>query len=190
VLETMDARGVERATVMGHSLGGRLVLELAAIAPERVERAVLLDPAIQILPHVALDSAEDARRERAFDSLAAAVDDRLEGERYTPRSFVEADYAQHFVEGPDGKWRPRHSAAAAVTLYSEMAAPPPSPSTLQAPTLLLYAPAYGLVREDQVAAYSDALGDRLSVVEVSGRHMVMWDAYDETASALVAFLRG
>src|SRR5712691_2620287 len=55
VLETLDAVHVRRAAFVGHSFGGRLVLELAALDPERVERAVLLDPAIQILPHVGLD---------------------------------------------------------------------------------------------------------------------------------------
>src|SRR6185437_9336612 len=49
VLETLDANGVRRATWVGHSYGGRLLLELAALVPERVERAALLDPAIQLL---------------------------------------------------------------------------------------------------------------------------------------------
>ena len=33
-----------------------------------------------------------------------------------------------------------------------------------------------------------ALGDRLETVPVPGGHMVIWDAYDETADAVVAFL--
>src|SRR5919202_3277382 len=55
VLETIEAAGVERAAWVGHSLGGRLLLELAAHEPGRIERAALLDPAIQLLPHVGLD---------------------------------------------------------------------------------------------------------------------------------------
>ena len=58
VLETLDAAGVHSASFVGHSLGGRLVLELAALASDRVDRAALLDPAIQLLPHVGLDFAE------------------------------------------------------------------------------------------------------------------------------------
>src|SRR5919206_3669132 len=68
LLETLDDAGVRDADWIGHSFGGRLVLELAAAAPDRVHRAVLLDPAIQVLPHVALNSAEDERRERVYDS--------------------------------------------------------------------------------------------------------------------------
>ena len=54
----LDAAGVRRAHWIGHSLGGRLILETAALAPDRIDRAVLLDPAIQLLPHVAFDFAE------------------------------------------------------------------------------------------------------------------------------------
>src|SRR2546423_6811203 len=50
VLETLDAAGVRRARFVGHSFGGRLVLELAAPAPPLLELFALLAPPIQILP--------------------------------------------------------------------------------------------------------------------------------------------
>jgi hypothetical protein len=53
------------------------------------------------------------------------------------------------------------------------------------PTLVLYAPTYGLVREEHLAAY----GDRVEVVEVPGLHMVMWSAFDQTADAVERFLQ-
>jgi pimeloyl-ACP methyl ester carboxylesterase len=42
VVEEMDARGIERAVIVGHSLGGGVALSVAALAPERVEALVLL----------------------------------------------------------------------------------------------------------------------------------------------------
>jgi pimeloyl-ACP methyl ester carboxylesterase len=57
VLETLDAAGIRSAPFVGHSFGGRLILELAVLDPDRLERVALLDPAIQILPHVGLDFA-------------------------------------------------------------------------------------------------------------------------------------
>lgn len=41
----MDALGIDRAHLVGNSLGGALCTWLAATAPERVERCVLLNPA-------------------------------------------------------------------------------------------------------------------------------------------------
>src|SRR3989442_273456 len=54
VLETVAAAGVERGVWLGFSLGGRLLVELVAQAPERVERVVLLDPGLEVTPQQAL----------------------------------------------------------------------------------------------------------------------------------------
>lgn len=42
----MDNLHIERATIIGHSMGGRIVAEFAADFPQRVERLVLVAPAI------------------------------------------------------------------------------------------------------------------------------------------------
>jgi pimeloyl-ACP methyl ester carboxylesterase len=45
VIEVLDGLGLERATMLGASFGGSLVVRLAEQAPERIERAILLAPA-------------------------------------------------------------------------------------------------------------------------------------------------
>lgn len=45
VLRALDALGVGQALFVGHSMGGRMTIQLAARAPERVLAAVLFDPA-------------------------------------------------------------------------------------------------------------------------------------------------
>lgn len=44
-LRALDALGVREAVFMGHSMGGRMIIQLAAVAPERVLAAVLLNAA-------------------------------------------------------------------------------------------------------------------------------------------------
>ena len=44
-LRTLDALGVRKAVFMGHSMGGRMIIALAALAPDRVLAAVLLNAA-------------------------------------------------------------------------------------------------------------------------------------------------
>jgi pimeloyl-ACP methyl ester carboxylesterase len=44
-LRSLDVLGIEKAVFTGHSMGGRLVIEVAARAPERVLAAVLIDAA-------------------------------------------------------------------------------------------------------------------------------------------------
>ena len=187
VLETLDAAGVPRAPFVGHSFGGRLVVEIAALDPERIERAALLDPALQILPHVGFDFAERERQERVFDSPEEAVDAKV-AENESPRPFVEEDIREHLVESHDGRFRFRYCQSAVVSMYGELCTPPPPPETLRVPTLLLYANVFGLVRDEQLDAYRNALGDLVEIVAVPGGHMVYWDAYDATADAVAGFL--
>ena len=188
VLETLDAVGVRGAQFVGHSFGGRLVLELAALDPNRVQRAALLDPAIQILPHVGFDFAERERVDNAFASPEAAIAARLETSVSTPREFLEEEMREHLVEHSDGRFRFRYCQSAVVSLYGELCTPAPPPETLHVPTLLVYAEEFGLVREEQIESYTATLGELIDVVEVKGGHIVYWEAYEQTADAVDAFL--
>jgi lipase len=188
VLETVTAAGVEHAAWIGHSFGGRLILELAALEPERVERAALLDPAIDLLPHVGFDQAEDHRRERVYASPDEAIEARLEGNPATPRLFVEEEAREHLAAGRDGRLRWRYCQSAVVSAYGELCTSAPPPETLRVPTLVVHAREFGLVREEQLEAYRAAVGDCLTAVAVPGGHVVLWDAYKETAAAVEAFL--
>jgi pimeloyl-ACP methyl ester carboxylesterase len=46
VCEYLDQRGIDRAHLIGNSMGGRIALEMALSAPERVETLSLLSPAL------------------------------------------------------------------------------------------------------------------------------------------------
>jgi lipase len=168
----------EPAFWLGHSFGGRLVLELASRHPELVQRAVLLDPAIHVLPHIAETAADLERVDPVYDSVAAYVDSRTDADGMD-RTRAIADMELHVDELPDGRVRRRSSQAAVVSIYGELASEPPPPPRV--PTLLLYAPAYGLVRDEHVEQYEH-------VVEVPGGHMVMWAAFDEVADTVERFL--
>jgi len=45
VLAVMDALGIEEATLVGHSMGGNVILHVAMLAPERVRALILVDAA-------------------------------------------------------------------------------------------------------------------------------------------------
>jgi pimeloyl-ACP methyl ester carboxylesterase len=49
IREFMDAQGIPRASIVGHSLGGAVALEFAHDFPERVEKLVLIAPATYLL---------------------------------------------------------------------------------------------------------------------------------------------
>jgi lipase len=183
LVETLDALGIGPADWVGHSWGGRLGLELAAAHPERIRRAVLLDPAIDERPHVAAEVAQHGRVVGVYPSYEEYADKRADGAA-TPRALVLEDAELHCDRLPDGRLRRRTCQSAMVSIYGELASAAPAPGTLPEPALLLYAPAYGLVRDEHLAAYAD----RAELVPVDGMHMVMWDAFDDVADAVDRFL--
>src|SRR5438874_880173 len=142
-------------------------------------------------------AAGDRRFRSSFSQARGRASRGLPRRRARPartRLFVmgaavdEEDVREHLDQGTDGLYRYRYCRSAVVTAYGELCTPPPPPETLRVSTLLVHAGEFGLVREEQLDAYITVLGELLEVVEVPGGHMVFWDAYDETASALERFL--
>ena len=178
---------------IGHSFGGRLVVELAARRPELVGRAVLLDPALWVPPDFAAARAEEQRAGQSFASPEEAVEARAVGAglgwlAHTPREALEEEIAEHLVESPDGRFRYRYSPEAVAAAWDEMATEPPAFDRVRVPTLLVLGSRSKLVSGGELEAYRAALGDLLEVVVVPGGHILLWDAYDETARAVAAFL--
>jgi lipase len=186
VREALWERGVERAAFIGHSFGGRLTLELTAAGV--VGRSVLLDPAVWVPPSVALERAEALRADHSFASLDEAFAERTRLSPLAPRELLEEEFAEHLLADEAGRLRFRYSQAAVIAAYSEMSQPPPDWSVLQVPTLLVVGRETDVVPLAVVDALRFELGERLEVVPVPGRHIVLWDAFEETADAIEAFL--
>ena len=77
VVDLLDALELEHAHVAGNSLGGRIALELGLAHPERVQRLVLLCPALAW------------RRERPFVPLLRLTRPELGLVQLAPRTLVE-----------------------------------------------------------------------------------------------------
>ncbi len=183
--ETLEDAGIERATVIGHSFGGRLTLELAAAG--LAERMVLLDPVVWVPPAIMLERAERARHERSFANEDEARAERAELSPLAPPEMIDEEFREHLVQGEDGRLRFRYSQAAVVAALGELSQRPPDWELLQVPALLVV----GADTDVTVPAVVDALRTELAVLEVvtvPGRHVVLWDAYEETANAIGAFL--
>lgn len=187
VVDTLDVLHLERADVVGHSFGGRLALELAARHPERVSRLVLLDPAVWVPPPIALERAEQTCVDQSYASVEEAIEARLAENPHASRAIAEDELPEHLRLGDDGRWRSRYSRAAVIAAYGEMAKPPPL-DRVAARTLLVRGGSSEVVPEPIVDIVLETLHD-CEIVTVPGGHIVMWDAFDETADALLAFLQ-
>jgi len=169
LLAVLDAAGVERADVVGHSFGGHVALHLASAAPERVGRLVLLDPASVIDPtHAEAEIATWFPNEGSQPDRQPEID----------RNLVE----------DDGRWRMRFSPLVVVCAYSEMCRPLPALPDLD--VLLVEAdPEHTSVGDPLRDALAAQLGERLSRTVVPGAtHVLFRTELDGTAAAVAPFL--
>jgi lipase len=173
---------------IGHSFGGRLAAELAAREPDRVERLVLLDPALRVLPNVAFDMAELERADTSYATVEEAAQVRYDNGRVllAPRELVIESDRSHMEPGSDGRFRYRYCKSAVIAAWSVMASAPPPPA--QVPTLFVIGAESWLTVPDEIETYRSALGDLVQVVTVPGGHTVYWDALEETRDAIETFL--
>lgn len=91
VIALLDALGLERAHLIGNSLGGRTVLELAMRKPDRAGRLVLLAPALAW------------RRSRPWVPLLRLTRPELGLVQIAPRPVVQA-IVHRLIPGADRGW--------------------------------------------------------------------------------------
>lgn len=184
----LDAHGLDRVPVLGHSFGGAIAVHLSRLAPSRVERLVLLDPAIGLDPQDMLETAEESRADLSFTSLAEARADRAQRWEGIAGELVDAELAAHLVLHGD-RFRYRLCQSAVVAAWAEMARPAITPPA-GTPTLLLPAAKADYVDPAWVAALRSELGNSLTVAEIDSGHMLLLERPAEVAAQIRPFLEG
>jgi len=157
--------------------------------PELVERAVMLDPALVVpADYAALLAEEELAADVSFASADEGVETTFAGLTRQPPETLAEEIRDHLVQGNDGRFRFHYSPEAVAAGYLELSELPPPWWRAAVPTLLIAAMESKLVSVGEVAAYTQGLGDRLKVEVVPGGHSVLWEAFEETAGAIDAFL--
>ncbi|HEX4901749.1 MAG TPA: alpha/beta hydrolase [Acidimicrobiales bacterium] len=188
LLRVLDDHDVETADVVGHSFGGHVALHLSALAPDRVGRLVLLDPASLLDPARAEAGALEYARDPGWTTREDAVEEIsswFPTEASLPDLQPEID---HNLVEDDGRWRMRFSPVVVVAAYGEMCRP--LPDLPDRDVLLVEAdPEQSSVNDRLRDALASAWGDRLRREVVNGAGHVLFRTHpDETAAAVAPFL--
>lgn len=202
VLAMLDALGLERVVLGGHSFGAYLTIYIAAHHPERVSRAIVIDAALRLHPDVGAMLKPSLDR---LGRVSPSVDAYLAGVRAAPYlggnwdDSIEGYYRAEIVEEPDGTARSATSADAIAQALQGVGAEPWLELVRRVPHPVLLINAVGpygppgsipLVSEEYARETAEAFPD-CRYVQVPGNHLTM--VFGEGAEAIrheiAAFVR-
>jgi non-heme chloroperoxidase len=179
----LDAVGIDRATVVGHSFGSFVARRMARIAPGRVSGLVLIGTALSPVNPVTLEVRDIVgnlgdvvppafAREFAAGTLHVPV----------PEEFFEGVVTE-CLKAPVATWRHSWDGFLAYHDAAEL-------GRITAPTLVVRGERDALFTDDEQTALADAIpGARLLDYAETG-HCPNWERPDRVAADLTAFVRG
>lgn len=135
VLETLDTLGIDSAFILGHSMGGKVAMQIALEAPQRVKKLILADisPVATAPRHLTILSA-------LADLPILTLTDRREAEPILAQSVAEPAVRQFLLKNllkVDGKLQWRFNLAALTDNYSQILAAPNGTGQYPGPVLFI-----------------------------------------------------
>jgi pimeloyl-ACP methyl ester carboxylesterase len=189
-IAVLDALAIERALVVGHSMGGTHAIRLAAAHPERVERLVIVDAGTEAMR----EGSERARRlSLGRPERFEYADDALAYLRKTSPGYSEDVYKNRMrwlfrEDAGDLVWRSSPDALASIMssrgsdLANELHA-------VRCPVLLVRGARSNVLSADIAERMVKSLADA-RLIELDAGHNVALDRPRELAKAVVEFARG
>jgi pimeloyl-ACP methyl ester carboxylesterase len=178
----LDAVGVRRATVVGHSMGSFVARRLTVARPARVARLALIGSAASALNQVTREAlAGLPPREGPISPEFARAFQTSTVYRPLPLDFFEGMLAES-LKAPARVWRDVMDGILAFDDSGPRA-------TIAVPTLLLWGEHDALFpRSDQDGLLATIPGSRLKVYPGTG-HCPNWEIPEQVAADLAAFVR-
>ena len=186
----LDGLAIERAVVVGHSMGGTHAIRLAAAHPERVERLVVVDAGPEPMP----EGSERARRlslERP--ERFEYADEALAYLRRTSPGYSEEVYANRMrwlfrEDAGDVVWRSSRDALASIMSSSGRGDLWDALRAIRCPVLLVRGTRSNVLSAD-VAQQMIRTLTHGRLVELDAGHNAALDRPAELAEAVIAFVR-
>jgi esterase len=143
VVAYMDARGLDKASILGHSMGGKVAMQIALQAPERVKRLIIADisPVAYKPRHDAiLESLKsmnlaDVRSRQDADGQMAQWVDALPTRQFLLKNLERIPRNEQVNDGPMFRWRLNLSVIDAC--YANLAGAPEGEGPFTGPVLFI-----------------------------------------------------
>jgi len=189
-LAVLDALTIERAVIVGHSMGGTHAIRLAAAHPDRVERLVVVDAG----PEPMREGSERARR-LSLDrpERFEYADEALAYLRRTSPGYSEDVYANRMrwlfrEDAGDVVWRSSRDALTSIMTGAGRGDLWEALRAVRCPTVLVRGTRSNVLSADVAQRMIEALTNG-RLIELDAGHNVALDRPKELADAVVAFAR-
>ena len=186
VVAFLDARGIARATIVGHSMGGFVAQQVAVVAPDRVERLVLVASATAPRHIVGIDELRDVVGALAPGDAPAPTAFIRDFQSSTVHRAVPAEFMERVVAAsrqlPARVWQALMAGMLATDVPTALEAHAP-------PTLLLWGERDAYCPRAEQEALLRLLGTATLRAYPETGHAPHWERPADVARDLVAFLR-
>lgn len=180
VVKLLDAAKVERAALVGHSMGALIALETAALAPSRVWALGLLGVATRMPVHPDLQKAADVNARSAVDLVASWGFGRRAhlGGAKAPGSWMLGSGVRLLERAPDG------ALAAGLAACNAYAGALEAAAKVTCPTLLLLGEIDRMTPPAGARDIAAKIPGARTVILPRAGHMLMVEDPDRTIDTL------
>jgi pimeloyl-ACP methyl ester carboxylesterase len=203
----LEALGIAKVSVVGHSMGGMLAARWALAYPERTDRLVLVNPLgledyRKSVPYAGVDAWQEQAAKQGPDQIRQYMQKSYFHDTWQPAYDSLLDIQAGWAQGPDRAALARVAALTQDMIYTQPVLH--EFPRITAPTLLVIgqadrtAPGKVDVPPDVAARLGDypALGERAAraipgarLVRLEGvGHVPQYEAFDRWQAALLSFL--
>ncbi len=182
VVAFMDAVGLPSATVVGHSMGSWIAQRVASVAPERVERLVLIGSSATTIAgadelKAALDELEEPMPEAFVREFQSSTIRRPVADAFFKRVVGES------MKVPVRVWQAAAAGFVADDRWAE-------PERLTMPILILWGDEDTYFTLDDQNALRAALPHATFTVYPGTGHALQWEQPERFAADIETFMRG
>lgn len=181
----MDATKLEKAALVGHSMGGAVAVEAAAAIPDRIARIALLGTSLSMPVNEALLTAARDAPEQAHQMITTwslAPQSRVGGNQ-APGMWMSGGSMALLARNRPG------SLYAAFNACNLWKTGPESASRVRCPTLALIGASDSMTPPKIGRALADKIAGSQTIVIPGSGHMMMSEAPDAVLDALIGFFR-
>jgi pimeloyl-ACP methyl ester carboxylesterase len=186
----LDALGIEKASVLGHSLGGAVAMHLAVRFPDRVEKLILVDSASDSETRRGVRSARLSRPLLPVVAVFTVQNRRFRRMSLRSGFYDPALITPEIMEGYITPTRIRgHLRSLGNLMVDRRRDPALDPAAITQPTLIIWGAADRWLPATHGRRLQALIpNSRLVVIERAG-HLVLEEQPEESARAIRGFLR-